>query len=591
MYDALHISSLPDDPQLLKAILIERHQRIAKLEKQNQRIAQLQKQNQQIELENQRIELENQQIKLEIQRIESLRQQRIAELENAIEQVRAEAQLEQLRLKQQLMVALKKLYGPRGDRLADEGDVAQLLLEFAAALEAKPVDAADLPPDTGAVDPQTVRRVKRRKGRRDLGSDEFDHLPVIRKEHDLKEEDKPCPCCSHPRVKIGEESSWQIEYIPGYFQRIEHVRIKYACGHCEQNALNPQIELADKPLQPIEKGMAGPGLLAYVITSKFADYLPLYRLENIFARNGLQIDRVTQCIWCRDVANLIKPLYDRMAQRLLASHVICTDDTVMPMLAPGKTKQARMWIYLGDAANPYNIFDFTQSRSRDGPAKFLEGYGLDKLTAGKQTILADAYGGYDGICTAGGITQAGCWAHARRKFVDTRDLAPQIADAALLRIGKLFAIEQQAKEASHEQRLGLRQSQSQSIVTELRQRLLEWKQTLLPKHPVAGAINYALNQWNPLTVFLSDGQVAIHNNLAEQEMKRIALNRKNSLFVGNERGGETAAILSSFTSTCRRHGIDPQVYFTQLLTNLPTTLISHLDRWLPDQWKPVTSGV
>ena len=134
MYDALHISSLPDDPQLLKAILIERHQRIAKLEKQNQRIAQLQKQNQQIELENQRIELENQQIKLEIQRIESLRQQRIAELENAIEQVRAEAQLEQLRLKQQLMVALKKLYGPRGDRLADEGDVAQLLLEFAAAL-------------------------------------------------------------------------------------------------------------------------------------------------------------------------------------------------------------------------------------------------------------------------------------------------------------------------------------------------------------------------------------------------------------------------------------------------------------------------
>jgi transposase len=570
MDDALHISSLPDDPQLLKAILIERAGRLFVHES---RIAQLQEQNQQIERE-------NQQIKLEIQRIESLRQQRIAELENAIKQVRAEAELEQLRLKQQLMVALKKLYGPRGDRLADEGDVAQMLLEFATTLEAKPVDAADLPPDTGAIDPQTVRRVKRRKGRRDLGSDEFDHLPVIRKEHDLKEEDKPCPCCSHPRVKIGEESSWQIEYIPGYFQRIEHVRIKYACGHCEQNALNPQIELADKPLQPIEKGMAGPGLLAYVITSKFADYLPLYRLENIFARNGLQIDRVTQCIWCRDVANLIRPLYDRMAQRLLASHVICTDDTVMPMLAPGKTKQARMWIYLGDAANPYNVFDFTQSRSRDGPAKFLEGY--------KQTILADAYGGYDGICTAGGITQAGCWAHARRKFVDTRDLAPQIADAALLRIGKLFAIEQQAKDASHEERLGLRQSQSQSIVTELRQRLLEWKQTLLPKHPVAGAINYALNQWNPLTVFLSDGQVAIHNNLAEQEMKRIALNRKNSLFVGNERGGQTAAILSSFTSTCRRHGIDPQVYFTQLLTNLPSTPISHLDRWLPDQWKPAT---
>jgi transposase len=539
--DDAAVESLPDDPRLLKLLLIEQiTQRDKRLAACDQRIA-------------------------------------------VLERSKAELELEQLRLKQQLMVALKKLYGPRGDRLADEGDVAQLLLEFATALEARPLDAADLPPEAGVVDPQTVRRVKRRKGRRDLGSDEFDHLPGIRREHDLKEEDKPCPCCNQPRVKIGEESSWQIEYIPGYFQRIEHVRLKYACRGCEQNALNPHIELADKPVQPIEKGMAGPGLLAYVVTAKFADYLPLYRLENIFARNGFEIDRVTQCLWCRDVANLIKPLYDRMVGRVLGSHVIHTDDTIMPMLAPGKTKQARMWVYLGDPANPYNLFDFTISRSRDGPARFLKSY--------NQTIVADAYGGYDGICIAGGITQAGCWAHARRKFVDTRDLSPQIADAALLRIGKLFAIEQQAKDASAQERLGLRQSQSQSIVSELRDRLLEWKQTLLPKHPVAGAINYVLNQWNPLTVFLSDGQVAIHNNLAEQEMKRIALCRKNSLFVGNERGGETAAILSSFTSTCRRHSIDPQIYFTQLLTNLPSTPISQLDRWLPDQWKPAALGM
>jgi hypothetical protein len=321
-----------------------------------------------------------------------------------------------------------------------------------------------------------------------------------------------------------------------------------------------------------------------VVTAKFADYLPLYRLENIFARNGFEIGRVTQCLWCRDVANLVKPLYDRMVQRVLASHFICTDDTVMPMLAregsasrPGKTKQARMWIYLGDWANPYNIFDFTLSRSRDGPAEFLKGY--------KQTIVADAYGGYDGICLEAGITQAGCWAHARRKFVDTRDLSPKIADEALLLIGKLFAIEQQAKDLSSEDRLHLRQVQSQPIITELYGKLPAWKQTLLPKHPVAGAINYCLNQWTPLTRFLADGAIPIHNNLAEQEMKRTALNRKNSLFVGNERGGQTAAILSSFTSTCRRHGIDPQIYFTQLLTNLPTTPMSQLDQWLPDQWK------
>jgi hypothetical protein len=361
------------------------------------------------------------------------------------------------------------------------------------------------------------------------------------------------------------------------------VRIKYACRGCEQNAMNPNIELADKPVQPIEKGMAGPGLLAYVVTSKFADYLPLYRLENIFARSGFEIDRVTQCVWCQDVANIVKPLHDRMIQRLLASHVIHTDDTVMPMLQPGQTKQARMWVYVGDQANPYNLFDFTLSRSRDGPAQFLKNY--------NQTIVADAYGGYDGICLEAGITQAGCWAHARRKFVDTQDLSPKIADEALLLIGKLFAIEQQAKELSIQDRLQLRQSQSQPIVTELRGKLLEWKQTLLPKHPVAGAINYCLNQWKPLSAFLADGAVAIHNNIAEREMKRIALNRKNSLFVGNPRGGQTAAILSSFTSTCRRHGINPQIYFTQLLTNLSTTPLSQIDRWLPDQWKPPTAGV
>ena len=214
-----------------------------------------------------------------------------------------------------------------------------MLLTFAAELETRPVDAEDLPPDDrpGPAEVGTVRRVRR--GRRNLAG--FDQLPVIRKEHDLPEDQKPCPCCGEMRQKIGEETSWQIEYIPGHFERIEHVRIKYACKHCEQNAENPSIELADKPTQPIDKGMAGPGLLAYVVTSKFADYLPLYRLEAIFARNGFEIDRATQSVWCRDVADLVKPLYDLMVQRVLASHVVCTDDTVMPMLAPGKARPSR----------------------------------------------------------------------------------------------------------------------------------------------------------------------------------------------------------------------------------------------------------
>lgn len=486
---------------------------------------------------------------------------------------RDEAELKALRLEHQLEQLKKRYYGPRADRL----EVGQLLLEFACALEQRPVDERDLPPDSvssgAVVSSPAVRRVKR--GRRNIA--DFDKLPVIRSVHDLSEDQKSCPCCGEPRQKIGEESTSQIEFFPGHFTRIEHVQIKYACKHCEREAQNPQITLAEKPLQPIDKGMAGPGLLAYVVTSKYADHLPLYRLESIFSRNGFEVDRSTMCVWNGDVADLVKPLYQRMIDRVLASHVIATDETILPMLALGKTKQARIWVYRGDDDHPYNVFDFTLSRSRDGPAKFLKDY--------NQTLLADAYGGYEGICIEKQMAQAGCWSHARRKFVETQKLAPAIAVEALGLIGRLFAVEQDAKGLPAADRLTLRQKHSLPVIGQLHQRLLAWKEQLLPKHPMAQAAAYALNQWGPLTAFLSDGAVPIHNNLAEQEMKRIAIGRKNYLFVGNERGGHTAAILSSLTSTCRRHEIDPQVYLTQLLTNLASTPMSQLDQWLPDLWK------
>jgi hypothetical protein len=309
------------------------------------------------------------------------------------------------------------------------------------------------------------------------------------------------------------------------------------------------------------------------------------RLQNIFQRNGFEIDRATQSVWCGDVADLLRPLYDLMVKRVLASHVICTDDTVMPMLAPEKTRQARMWVYVGDEHNPCNVFDFTLSRSRDGPVKFLGDYGFDKLTAGKQVLLADGYGGYDGVVVASGILRAGCWAHARRKFVDAQKAQAAIAAEAVAIIKRLYAIEDRGQALDVEQRLALRQSESLPILSALKDKLFTWRDQLLPKHPMAEAVGYALNQWNELNVFASDGSVPIDNNVSEREMKRIVLNRKNSLFVGNERGGQTAAILSSLTSTCRRHGVDPQRYLTQLLTNLPATPMSQLDRWLPDRWK------
>jgi transposase len=495
-------------------------------------------------------------------------------------------EIERLRLEVELLRLKKWCYGRRADTLQHPDDTAQLVLAFAEQIQSLPaaqvqdVEAlADDPQplDLRDVELATVRKVRR--GRRNLA--EFEHLPTIRREHDLGEEHKPCPCCGTPRQRIGQESSWQLEYIPGHFERIEHVRFKYACRACEQNAENPNIERADKPSQPIERGLPGPGLLAFVATSKFADYLPLYRLEDLFARSGVQVGRATMSVWCRDVAELLRPLHERMVQRVLQSHLICTDDTTMPMLAPGrgKTQTARMWVYVGDEANPYDVFDFTTSRGRDGPARFLRNF--------TGTLLADAYGGYDGVVVGNNLIRAGCWAHARRKFVDAEKSHPQIANQAVALIGRLYETERQAQELSPEDHLALRQSRSLPILDQLHQRLSAWKLQLLPKHPIAEAVGYTLRQWQELNVFAADGAVPIDNNVSEREMKRIVLNRKNSLFVGNPRGGETAAILAGFTSTCRRHEIDPQRYLTQLLTNLPATPMSQLDQWLPDHWKAV----
>jgi transposase len=386
--------------------------------------------------------------------------------------------------------------------------------------------------------------------------------------HELSAQERVCGCCCEIRQEIGSEVSWQIEYTPAHFERIEHVRIKYACSHCDHEGVGAQIAVAEKPAMAIEKGMAGPGLLAYIVTSKYADFLPLYRLENIFERIGCEISRSTLSVWCGDVADLILPLYQRMAERVRQSHVILTDDTPMPMQEPGrgKTRQARMWIYLGDESQPYNIFHFTESRKRDGPLEFLRDY--------NQVLVADAYGGYNGVVAGNAIRRGGCHAHARRKFVDAEKTLPEIAREAAEFYRALYKFEKDTAALDAASRLACRQQHSRPLLDDWHERLRVLHETLLPKNPMAEAVNYSLNQWKELTLFLE-----------EREMKRVVLNRKNSLFVGNARGGRTAAILSSFTATCRRHGIDPQLYLTQMLVNLPSWPMSELDAWLPDRWK------
>lgn len=487
--------------------------------------------------------------------------------------------LDKLRLEVRLAKALKQAFGPRADRL---GETGQMLLEFGEKLEELPVRHGDVPPEehkaesTDEATPQPVSRRIRTRGRRDIGS--LSNLPIVEQEYKLEGDLCRCPHCQQERKKIGEQISWTIEHIPASLLRIKHIQFKYACPQCEQNGDHPQIELADKTKgSPIDKGMPGPGLLAYVATSKYADYLPLHRLQGIFERQGFDLDRSTMCLWMADVARLVRPIYDLMVERVLLSHVLATDDTIMPLLQPGRTRKARMWIFQGDDSQPYNIFDFTISRSRDGPARFLAKF------AG--TLLADAYGGYDGIVLDRDLLRAGCWSHARRKFVEAEKTAPDLARQILRLVKKLFDIESRAKSLSHADRLELRRAESQPIIDALHAVFVEQKAKLLPKHPMAEAIGYALNQWKELTLFLADRAVPIHNNLAEQQMKRIALLRKNALFVGTPRGGETAAVISTITSTCQRHEINPQTYLTHLLAGLQSTPVSQLDQWLPDRWK------
>jgi transposase len=299
--------------------------------------------------------------------LEREEQQRRAEEQS---QQKDQLQVELVRVKLELERYKKWYYGPRADRLRTSGELAQLLLYFAEELDHKPINADDLP---RAAEPiEELRRVTRRKGRRNLAN--FENLPVATHVYELNEAERACPCCGLTREEIGADESWQIEYLPGHFERIHHVRKKYACASCETNGENPRIRAAKKPETAIDKGLAGPGLLAYIVTSKYSDYLPVYRLEDIFARQGFEISRATQSVWCGDVADLVEPLYALMIECVRASHVVATDDTILPMLSKGKTTNARMWVYVGDASQPYNIFDFTLDRRRAGPKRFLNGY-------------------------------------------------------------------------------------------------------------------------------------------------------------------------------------------------------------------------
>jgi transposase len=479
---------------------------------------------------------------------------------------------------------LRQQYGPRREfinpaqlTLFTQDELEALTKEMSAKLTDHPtIPDAVLPEE----DAKTAK--KRRKsghGRRVLPG----HLPREQQLHELTGEALRCPCCGEMRCEFSRESSEQLEYIPPRFKIIEHIRVKYVCQACAKNNDLANIDIAPKPPQPIERGLPGPGLMAYVVLGKYGDHQPLYRLEDQTARFGFTIRRSTLCGWVASAADLVERLVQCMIDRVLQSRIIHTDDTTVQLLEPllGKTITARFWTYIGDREHPYTVYDFTDSRKRDGPATFLQGF--------RGYLQADAYGGYDGIFTGsnGTIHEVACSAHARRYWFKAKETDPVRAHHALGVFARLYQIERLCANLSDDERRAFRQQHALPIWREFRTWLDEQAPRLLPKSPIGQAATYTLNQWDALLRYCEDGELSIDNNMSERAVKMQAIGRRNWLFVGSREGGHRAAKLFSLVASCKANRVEPWAYLNDLFTHLPTLPADQpelLDAFLPDRW-------
>ena len=521
--DDASLLELPDDPVLLKHLIIQRDSVIA---------------------------------------------QRDTVIAQHVESIQLLSQDNQL-LRHRLSALLRSSYGPRSEHF----DPRQLLL---FGLLVPRIESGGIESPAA---PSTRKSANRHKhGRQKLP----DHLPRLPIEHDLSDAEKACPCCGEERQRIGREKSEQLEHLPCNFVVLEHIRHKYACPHCNSGTCHKcdgkaHVGLADKPAEGVDKCMAGPGLLAYVVTSKLADHLPLYRLEQIFARQQVRIHRSTLSGWMAAAARIIEPLHQLMCDRVRQSDVIHTDDTIVPVQQPGHCRQGRLWTYVGDEEHPYIVYDFTPTRSAQGPLAWLGTW--------KGFLQADAYAGYDKLYARGDVIEVACWAHARRKFFDAQESDAARSLWMLEMIRKLYAVEELAKDKPPPEKLRLRQTQSKPILEQIRLWLIEQQAQVLPRSPIAQAMGYCLNQWPALIVYTTDGRLSIDNNVAERAERRAAIGRKNWLFAGHDESAQAQAVLWSLIASAQRHGLDVQLYLRSVLAHLPGLPAEELPNYLPDAWK------
>jgi len=484
----------------------------------------------------------------------------------------AEAQAEIERLKLIVQKLQRSQFGRRAERLDDD----QLRLGF-----------EDLDADIARVEatlPSATFKTPRPRSQTDRPSLPA-HLP--REDMRLDLEHQACPCCGGQLHAIGETISEMLDHVPARLRVIRIRRPRYGCRACGT------IHQAPAPERPIAKGLASPGLLAHVLVAKYCDHLPLYRQSQIFARQGVELDRSTLANWVGGAVWWLEPLQARLAEHVFASSKLFADDTPIPVLDPGRgrTKTGRLWVYARDDRPwagpdpPAAVYFYSPDRRAERPAAHLKGF--------RGILQVDGYAGFERLTMGGDIVLAACWAHARRKFYDLhQSTGSPIAAEALRRIAEFYAIETTIRSQTAETRQGVRQAQSLPLVKAMKVWLETELKRIPPRSGLADAIRYALTRWSALGLLLDDGRIELDTNTVERAIRPIALGRKNHLFAGSDGGATRWAIVASLLATAKLNDVEPFAYLKDVLERLSNGHpMSRLDDLLPWNWTPSNAAV
>jgi transposase len=469
-------------------------------------------------------------------------------------------QRENASLRHQLDVLCRRLFGKTSERV--DPRQLQLALEQLANEPGPVTEPIEM--DSGET-PVRGHTRRRPTGRRPLPA----HLPRRRVELDVADSEKQC-ACGHAKTRIGESVADKLEYEPASFIVIETVRAKYACPHCHEGVVE-----APAPPQAIEKSLAGEGLLAHVVVAKYVDHTPLHRLAGIFAREGVDLSRTTLCDWVADVATALTPIGEQLRREVVAADYLQTDDTSVTVLGDqGGSFKGRLWVYL-DPLGQQVVFDATATHERDGPAAWLADF--------RGSLQADAYAGYDGLYQTGHVVEIGCMAHARRRFVEAFATEGAAALPVAL-IQQLYQVERAAAALTPDARRALRLEHSVPLLAQLKTERDRLASTVLPKSPLGDAVRYLTNQWDALQRFVDDGRLSIDNNRAENQLRVVAVGRKNWLFAGSMEGARRAALLYSLVQSCKLVDVPPFAYLKDVLLRLATHPHRSIDQLTPKGW-------